>query len=293
MLSQHVTDASAAFTRRDLFRLGVAAILLVAVLTGIFALDLFPQPLVIHVGDVAASDIVAPRTDQYPSQIQTQADRDAASKAVEPVYDYTTEKAIRIAGVQLDAFEALVRPVDTAFESATKAPERTMLLETVIPGLSSEARTTLEDLKADRWKAVRAEASRVLDATERAELKDSAVDQVKVSLSGQFIGLDDAERRLAAEIISTLVVPNSAYSDELTRQARSVAAEQVPDSITKYAQNETIVRHGEKVTPLTLEAIEHFGLTVARPDVFRLGGWFLLSALIVGVLMAWIWRFRP
>jgi putative nucleotidyltransferase with HDIG domain len=294
MLSQHATDASSTFTRRDLSRLVVAAILLVAVLTGIFALDLFPQPLVIEVGDVAKADIVAPRADQYVSEIQTQADKDAASKAVEPVYDYTTEKAIRIAGVQLAAFGRLVAPIDTAFDPATKAPERATLLETVIPTLSDDARATLVGLKPARWAAVRAEASRVLDATERAELKDSAVDQAKVGLSGQMAGgLDDAERALAAEVIRPLVVPNSSYSDELTRQARSTAAEQLPDRVVNYAQNETIVRKGEKVTPLALEAITKFGLTEARPDVFRLAGWFLLSTLTVGVLMAWIWRFRP
>jgi putative nucleotidyltransferase with HDIG domain len=66
----------------------------------------------------------------------------------------------------------------------------------------------------------------------------------------------------------------------------------VPDRTVKYLQNETIVRKGEKVTPLALEAINQFGLTEARVDIARLGGWFLLSVLIVGVLMGWVWRFR-
>jgi putative nucleotidyltransferase with HDIG domain len=293
MLSQRVVQASSTFTRRDLSRLVVAAVLLVATLTGIFALDLFPRPLVIQAGDVAATDIVAPRTESYVSQIQTAADKDAASKAVAPVYDYSSEKAIRIAGVQLKAFESRVKTLDTAFDPATKASEKAALLEVALPGLSEEARVTLVGLKADRWRAVRAEASRVLDATERAELKDSSVDQVKVGLTGQMAGgLDEGERTLAAQIIAPLVVANSSYSPELTAQARIKAADLVPDRTVKYLQNETIVRKGEKVTPLALEAIDEFGLTEARVDVARLGGWFLLSILIVGVLMGWVWRFR-
>jgi putative nucleotidyltransferase with HDIG domain len=293
MLSQRAVEASSIFTRRDLSRLLVAAALLVAALSGIFALDLFPRPLEIQVGDVASADIVAPRTDGYVSKIQTQADKDAASTAVAPVYDYSSEKALRIAGVQLKAFEDRVKTVDTAFDPATKADVRSALLEAALPGLTEDARVTLVGLKPDRWKAVRAEASRVLDATEIAELKDSSVDQAKVGLTGQMAGgLDEGERTLAAQMIAPLVVPNSSYSPDLTAQAKVKAADLVPDRTINYAQNETIVRKGEKVTPLALEAITEFGLTQARVDLARLGGWILLAILIVGVLMGWIWRFR-
>ena len=293
MLTQRATDSAATFTRQDLSRLGVGALALVAILTAIFALDLLPRRLEIKVGDVATADIVAPRRDSYVSAIQTQAAKDAASKAVEPVYDYTTEKAIRIAGVQLAAFERLVRPVDGAFAPETKPDERTALLESALPGLTEGARATLTELTAERWTAVRAEASRVLDATERAQLRDTAVEPTKVGLSGQMAGgLNEAERTLAAEIISPLIVANSSFSNELTNQARIKAADAVPNVVVDYAQNETIVRRGEKVTAVDLEAIEWFGLTEARPDVARLGGWFLLSVLIVGVLLGWIWRFR-
>jgi membrane-associated HD superfamily phosphohydrolase len=243
MLSQRAVEASSIFTRRDLSRLAIAAALLVAALSGIFALDLFPRPLEIQVGDVASADIVAPRTDGYVSKIQTQADKDAASTAVAPVYDYSSEKALRIAGVQLKAFEDRVKTVDTAFDPATKTDVRSALLEAALPGLTEDARVTLVGLKPDRWKAVRAEASRVLDATEIAELKDSSVDQVKVGLTGQMAGgLDEGERTLAAQMIAPLVVPNSSYSPELTAQAKVKAPDLVPDRMINSAQNETIVR---------------------------------------------------
>jgi hypothetical protein len=61
-----------------------------------------------------------------------------------------------------------------------------------------------------------------------------------------------------------------------------------------YAQNETIVRKGQKVTDTDLEAIEEFGLTTARPDVARLGGWLVLSVLIaVFALVTWWLFFSP
>src|SRR4029078_11698003 len=115
----------------------------------------------------------------------------------------------------------------------------------------------------------------------------------RVGGSGRMAaGLDDGERMLAAEIITPLVVANSSYSPDLTQQARARAAEAIRNVIANYAQNQTIVRRGEKITATDIEAIDEFGLRDARPDVLRLGGWVLLATLIVGVLLGWIWRFR-
>ena len=133
----------------------------------------------------------------------------------------------------------------------------------------------------------------MLDATERDELRDTDVETKKVGLSGQMAGgLDDGERMLAAEIIAPLVVANSSFSPDLTQQARDRAAEAIPNVIVNYDQDETIVRRGEKITATDIEAIDQFGLRDARPDVLRLGGWYLLATLVVTVLLGWIWRFR-
>ncbi|HET7029754.1 MAG TPA: HDIG domain-containing protein, partial [Candidatus Limnocylindrales bacterium] len=292
MLAQRAPSAASTFTPRDLRRLAPAALVLVVTLTAIFALDLLPSRLQIAVNDVAASDIVAPRTQSYVSQIQTEAAREDASKAVPPVYDYTNEKADRIATAQASAFERVARPIDAAFEPDVKPDNRDALLNTV-PGLSEDTRATLSGLDAEGWQKVRAEASRVLDATERSELRDTALESVRAALSGQMVGLDKDQRSLAAALISPLVVANSSFSQDLTIQAQTAAANNVPDVIVDYQQNETIVRKGEKITPVALEAIMEFGLTESRPDILRLGGWIVLSALVVGLLLGWVWRFRP
>ncbi len=293
MLTQRAVVNSSTFTRRDLRRLVVGAILLIATMSGIFALDLVPQRLVIQVGDVAGANIVAPRKGSYVSAIQTAAAKEAASKDVAFVYDYTSEKAIRIAGVQLQKFASLVRPIDRAFEADTPKEEKASLLDGSVPGLSDAARVTLVGLSADRWKLVKAEASRVLDATERDELRDTAVEPTKVALSGKMAGgLDDKERALAAELIAPLVVANSSFSQTLTDQAKARAEEAVAPVTVDYLQNQTIVQKGERITPEILEAINEFGLTESRPDFARLGGWVLLSVLVVGILLGWIWRFR-
>ena len=291
MLTQRGTQPSTTFTRQDFRRAVISAAILVVALTAIFALDLFPQRLVIEVGDVASADIVAPRAGSYISAIKTNAARDDASKRVEPVYDYGDEKADRIATAQGVAFQRLVAPIDDAFRAGVTPEDRTKLLGDV-GGLTDGARVALLRLDADRWKAIEDEATRVLDLTERKELRDTNVGSVRSTLTQQMAGLDASERNLAAELISPLIEANSSFSNELTNQARQKAIDQVPDVVVDYAQNEKIVGKSERVTPEALEAIGKLGLLDARPDVARLGGWFLLAVLVAVTLVGWIWRFR-
>src|SRR4029079_3213862 len=91
MLTTRGAQPSITFTRQDFRRAVIAGATLVVALTAIFALDLFPQRLVIQVGDVAASDIVAPRAGSYVSDIKTSAAKDEASKLVDPVYDFSDD----------------------------------------------------------------------------------------------------------------------------------------------------------------------------------------------------------
>jgi putative nucleotidyltransferase with HDIG domain len=292
MLTQRL-EGVAAFSRRDAARLGTAALALVVVLTLILGADFFPQPLRIAVGTVATSDIVAPRAHEYISEVETEARREEARRSVDLVYDFTTESAIRIAGQQLARFELLARPVDQAFEPDATPEEKSTILAAAFPDISADARLSLQTLAPERWAAVRAEASRVLDATERSELRDSDVEDKKAGLSGQMAGgLDEKERMLAADMIAPLVVPNSSYSEELTEQARDREAALVEPVTVQIAQNEAIVRRGDRVTPEQLEAIDEYGLRNARPDVARLGGWLFLAVLAVGLILGWIWRFR-
>src|SRR5258706_3519759 len=261
MLTPRAVVHSSTFTRRDLRRLIVGGSLLMTAMTAIFALALVPKRPEIAVGDVATADIVAPRTQSYTSDIQTAAARDAATRAVQPVYDYGSEKADRIATAQARQFETLVAPIDRAFLPTTTKEDRATILAQVIPAVSESARATLADLDPERWKAVKDEASRVLDRTERGELKDTEVEAAKFGLVGQMAGLDANERALATELISPLVQANSSYSAERTVLAQQDAARAIDPVIVPYKLNETIVRKGEKVTDLDLEAVMALGLT--------------------------------
>ena len=291
----HRVDTSTRFTRRDLPRVAIAAGILILALAAILGADILPEaPLDVVRGQLATRDIIAPRAIDFESKVQTDAARAAASAAVPFQYSFTTENAIAIAAAQQLKFEQRVKQIDTTF-SANLTPEaRKTLLGADLPDLSDSAKATLIGLDPAGWAAVRTESARVLDATLRTELRDTDVEDTKTRLAGRMAGqLTEAERMLAAEIITPLVVPNSSLDLELTTQARQKAADAVAPVPVTIRQGEVIVRNGSPLTPTDIEKIDALGLRQSVPDVASFGGWLLLAVLIVSMLLAWLWRFRP
>jgi hypothetical protein len=293
MLTQRL-ESSVRFTRRDAWRLGTASAVLVVVLTVMLGIDiLLPQPLQIEVGQVARTDIVAPEALTYESDVLTERRRAEARAAVPDQYDFTPENASNVANEQVRALQRALVPVAAAFRSGLDAADRRAILAEVLPGLTEDARATLVALGPARWVIVRDEAQRVLEATERIELRDAEVARTRQRLVDRVAGnLNVAERRLVAELISPYVVPNSSYSEVETEREREVAAASVTPVPVTIQQGQAIVRARDVIGAAEFEAIEQLGLLGQAPDASRLAGWFLLATLVVGLLLGWVWRFR-
>ena len=280
-------------TRREAGRLVFAAVLLVVAMTALLGADFAPQRVNLEVGDLVPADIVAPRARTFPNDVLTEQARQDAADAVQPQYDFTPDRAITIASAQVAAFEAGVRLLDTAFDPATTEVQRGLIVDRVASDLSTSAADTLAGLEISRWLPIRTESVRVLDTTERTELRDTALALVRARLSERMAGgLSEAERMLAAELISPFVVANSSFSQQLTDQEKARRSEAVEPVEDVFLQGEVIVRGGTKLTELDAFRIATFGLDEAAPDLTGLAGWFVLSALLVTLLLGWVWRFR-
>ncbi|HEY8238323.1 MAG TPA: HDIG domain-containing metalloprotein [Candidatus Limnocylindrales bacterium] len=279
--------------RRELIRLFIAAGSLILIMTVTLGLDLSPG-LDVKVGELAPSDIRAPRALTFTNQLLTDEARAQARLGVPPQYDYTSERAITIAAEQLNDFTRRVAALDTAFAPETSAEDRQALLDAVLPGLSDDARTVLQTMEPERWASIKTEAARVLDVTERSELRDTEVAQARQRLSAQMAGdLSDSERVLAAELIGPLLVPNSSFSSLRFQQEQDRRAAAVQPVIENIVQGQVIVREGAKLTEVDLARIQALALDVQRLDVAALGGWLLISSLLVSMLIAWLRLFRP
>ena len=289
--------AASRFTRRDAVRLFVATIVLVGSLSVVLAADVRPAGPQLQVGDVAPFDIRAPRDAEYPSAIRTDEARAAARAAVGPVYDYTFERGNLVAEEQASALRDRLAPVESVLDDQALEPEaRAAALRDALPELGAEAVATLLELNGEGWAALRAELFRVLDATERPELRDTVVAEARAGLAVRFDpALSAAQRDLGAEILSPIIVPNSSYDPAATEAERVRVEQAVPTQIVQVKQGETIVDAGHRVDALDLEKMRVLGLLVPEPDVVatRIVGWVLLAMLLVGITLAWVWRFRP
>jgi cyclic-di-AMP phosphodiesterase PgpH len=286
-------DRVAAFTRRDAVRLAVAAVLLITGLTAVLSIDDLPRAVDLSMGDLATTDVRAPRALVFESETETVAARQAARDAVPPQYDYKAETAAALTRRQLDVLAILLAPVDAAFAPGVSAEERQVALSEALPGLTLSSRKTLYALAPERWSLTGAEATRVLGLVQRDPLRDAELEAARRNLGERFsAALTDDERGLATEIVGPLLVPNATYSEALTSDARDAAAAAVGPVSYTIRQGEVIVDAGKQVTALEIAKLGAFGLTEARLDVARLAGWFLLAALVVVLLLAWTWRYR-
>ena len=292
MLSR-TAEQTARFTRRDAWRLILASIITVAAMSVILGVDVLPAQTQLEIGKPALDDVLAPRAGEYESDVATEAAQQAARDGVGPQYDFTPAQGEAIAGQQAQAFEQRVKQIDAAFDSAITPDFRNTLLAQAIPDLSTEETTTLVTMTPERWTAVRAEAARVLDTLERTELKETQVATVRAGLAGRLSAdLSVDERNLAAAIIEPLVVANSSYDPQLTETRKAQAADAVTPVPAVWQRGDIIVRKGDRVSAADMEAIDYFQLNTGGLDVARLLGFVVLSALVVGLLLTWTWRFR-
>ena len=281
------------FTRRDAVRLFVAAALLVVGMTAILSIDIFPTRFAAQIGQVSDRDVKAPRSLVYVSLVATVQQRQAASAAVAPQYNFTTQKGQDAALRQSAAFDTAMGPVDAAFNALLDAAARSAALAQALPDLSPTALTTLQDLTPVQWTSLRTEMARVLETAQRAEVRDTNVDDARAKLRTAFSDRFRQDMQaLGVEILSPFLVANSTYDPALTDQARLDAAAKIDPVTFSVDKGQIIVKQGEAIDAIAYERLKQLDLLDPHPDLAKLGGWFLLSLLVVGSLLGWVWRFR-
>jgi len=294
MIARRVSRA-AAFTRRDAVRLVVSGAILAAMVTAVLSIDLLPTTTFqATVDQPSPVDVYAPRAIEYTSQIQTAAQQQAARDAVAPQYDYTAARGQAFAAQQVAALQREVAPIDAAFGADLSADARQAALAAALPDLSSASRATLLGLDPSSWTALRGQMITTLEEAQSVEVRDTLLPTARAALGQRLpTSLPADQRALATEILTPLLVADSSYDQAATTAAQDAAAAAVPPIVVHVAKGELIALKGAPLTPADIEEINALGFNGQPADTYRIAGWFVLAVLVIGTLLAWLWRFRP
>jgi putative nucleotidyltransferase with HDIG domain len=267
------------------FVLGAAAVLIVPLFTaGRVALDS---------GDVAREDISAPRTINYTSEILTQQDRDAAERSIAVVYDpldlgVSRRQVAKARGV-LDYIRAV-----RADPIGSRAEKQALLNRIEDVRLTPDVIDQILDLPEDTWQRITQEVVAVIDSALREEVRDTNIEDVKARLPARVaIDLNEQQTQLVSQIAQNFIIPNRLRNDDATAVARQAARDKVPPHQRTIEAGQIVVRQGELVNDLQIEALDELGLRQLQVGWNSVLGYALaalLSALLIGL---YVWRFEP
>jgi putative nucleotidyltransferase with HDIG domain len=297
-----VTDNGATTPSRRPSRRGwawVRLILLGLVLSGVAGLvmvhPLLPTgQVVLEVGGVAPQDIYAPNRVTYESAILTAEQEEKAAASVEPVY---TSPDPALARQQFDRAREVFDYLGTvrADALATPAEQRGAILRVPeLQGLSTESLDLLLGLSDASWDRVQQEAYRLIGEAMRVEIREDRLAGVIQDLPNQVaLDLSVDETAVAIVLVESFLVPNSFLDPDATAEAQARAYAEAGPVFRTFEAGQTIVREGELVTPLHIEALDQFGLRQPQTNWTDVVGNVLLALLGTALLCLYLSRFQP
>jgi putative nucleotidyltransferase with HDIG domain len=242
---------------------------------------LLPSAVPLSAGDVAPSDFQAPQTLEYISEILTEDARDAAESAVAPMYAPPNPSTAR---GQIERLRAALEYITLVREDENATPEQKAGDLAVLQDARLQPATieSLLGMPEARWEAIRQESLSVLEQVMRRAIREPELDSTRRSVPSLVsLALNEDQALLVAELVRAFVVPNSAYSEELTEGARQTAREAVEPVIQEYKAGEIIVLRGQIISEAEFEALQKFELieeTNPWPDYVGAGALVIMSA---------------
>jgi len=272
----------------------LAGLVFILIVSGILIFEFLPvDRIILDEGDVSDSDIRAPREITYLSQILTEEAEDRAAAAVRDIYD---PPDARVARQQLTKARQILDYMDSVRQDSYASPEQQRQWIEAIPDLSLPVATLdqILSLSEENWQAVQAEAMAVVDEAMREEIQESQLDQARRRVSTLVdLKLSEVQAGIVSELAKDLIKPNSFYNAEKTDEAKQLAHESVTPASRTIVEGEIILRAGDIVTSLDVEALSALGLRQAEIEWQGVASNVIFVLLITFVLGLYLARFKP
>jgi putative nucleotidyltransferase with HDIG domain len=276
-------------------RLILLGVVLAGVTGVVMARPLLPTGrVVLEEGDVAPQDIRAPRRVTYESAILYAREQEQAAARVELVY---TLPDPGLARQQLDRARQVLDYLGSvrADTLASSAQQRGWILAVPeLANLPSEMLNGLLALPDESWDRVQLGTRDVVDQAMRREIRDGYLEDALEGVPA-LVSLDLSAEETAATIALAqhFLVPNSFLNPAATAQAQARARDEVGPVLRAFEADQIIVREGERVEALHIEALDQLGLRQPQVKWTDWAGAGLLAVSMTLLLCLYLARFRP
>lgn len=272
-------------------RAALFGLLFVVLSTGALVMR-FPlgEQVTLSVGDVSPTDIRSPRQRTFISEVLTQRARAEAEASVPDVYD-PPEK--RVARQQIARAQEVLAYIDAVRQDplATDA-ERIAYLKAIadVP-LDDDVASEILSLSEAAWQQVSEEVLRVLDLVMREEIRETWLEDKRRTVPARVsLALDETQTDGVVALVRGLMRPNSFYNAAKTAELRRQKAESVEPVSRTIEAGEVILRAGDLVDELDVEALDALGLRESEwnwKEVARAAAFLALITLV-----AWLYLGR-
>ncbi len=274
------------YMRQGLFFL---CLVLVTSAVLVFSLD---SGYTLTVNDVAPHDIRATKDFSYISEIRTQQAQNEAVRRVAPIYTSPDSKVARQQYERARQVLAYLREL-RADTYATESQRYAWVL--AVPELRNLPLSTVDtllNLPDVSWNRVHLEFLDLLDQVMRQEsIREEDLEGLRRRLSALVaLDLEQDEAVVVSDLVASFLRPNVFYDSEATEAARQSAREALSPTFENFRRGEVIVREGDAISDLDMEALAALGLTSPQRDVIEYGGIFLFSLGSVVMLGVYLGR---
>jgi putative nucleotidyltransferase with HDIG domain len=211
-------------------------------------------------GNVASQDIMSPYAVSYQSQVLTEQMREQAAAEVEPIYTLPDPD---IARQQLNQFKNALDFIESVRLDQFSSLEQKYTDLAALDGIyiPQDTAKQLLNLSDTRWQTVRQESVVILEQVMRTSIREVDLEDARQQLPSLVsLALSEDQVQLVVELTSAFIAPNSFFSEEETQAARTEAMAAVPAVSRSIVAGETIVRRGEIIQTVDIEALQEVGL---------------------------------
>ncbi len=277
-------------TIQQMMQLIIFGIVVFAVTAGVVLVEWTPGQTSVQVGEIAKETFKAPDDATFISDIRTEEQRKKAFDSVENIVK-TQDDNVRTE--QLTALSKFLADADEIRAENSTETEQIAQLKLAREGLDSAEAESILALSESAWADVKAESVGLVDETMAEPIQSDQVNIAIADLPNQTSSLLTTTQRELATAISTLfITPNVFIDDEATQTKRQQASDAVTPVQIEVKSGQAIVRDGDEVTAVEVEALEKLGLLRSSQDFASRVGSAGLMAILTLALVVYLYLFN-